>query len=227
MGPRISRAISRSIGECWCGRSIRLWLARPEPPSSRESSRRSRRSAIRFIPAVHYADLDGDFHFVVLEHPEGETLDQRIRQRPLPSNEIHRLGVQVLRTLEVAHAAGIAQTARYARPRGFLGRAIPAGRIRLALRPRRTASRPISTRWAGCSGRRPAERCPRRVRKTLSQRPRSRDAPFARHWRRQRCAPRRRSPRWSWVALAILLGAGALAFFLRSGRTVPLGPAPA
>jgi hypothetical protein len=63
------------------------------------------------LPAVHNAELDGDFHFVVLQHPEGETLEQRLRQGPLPSAEIRRLGIQVLRALEVSHAAGLGHAA--------------------------------------------------------------------------------------------------------------------
>ena len=171
---------------------------------------------------------DGAFRFVVLEHPEGETLDQRIRQRPLPSNEINRLGVQVLRTLEVAHAAGIAQTALIARPRGFLGRAIPAGRIRPGSgpggrRPARDLDAVGRLLREAAGGALPRRRAARRCPDDQGAR-----RPFVRHCETATLrAPRAARRRWSWVALAILLGAGALGFLLETRAPVPLGPAAA
>jgi tetratricopeptide (TPR) repeat protein len=63
------------------------------------------------IPAIHHAGLIGDFHFVVLEHPGGETLERRLRHGPLSPDEILRLGVQMLGALETAHAAGFVHSA--------------------------------------------------------------------------------------------------------------------
>jgi hypothetical protein len=63
------------------------------------------------IPAIHHAGLAGEFRYVIVEHPGGETLEQRLRDGPLPTGEIVRLGVQVLNALETAHAAGIVHSA--------------------------------------------------------------------------------------------------------------------
>jgi tetratricopeptide (TPR) repeat protein len=67
------------------------------------------------IPAIHHADSFGAFRFVVVESPEGPTLEERLREGPLPAGEVLRLGVQLLGALETAHAAGIAHSAVSAR----------------------------------------------------------------------------------------------------------------
>lgn len=63
------------------------------------------------IPAIHHAPSIGDFRVVVLERPEGETLERRLRDGPLSPDEILRLGIQLLGALETAHAAGITHSA--------------------------------------------------------------------------------------------------------------------
>jgi tetratricopeptide (TPR) repeat protein len=176
------------------------------------------------MPAVHYAELEGDFHFVVLEHPEGETLEQRLRHGPLTSNEIQRLGVQVLRTLEVAHAAGITHAAitpghvvlsegRYLLD-GF-GCSPAADGVQADLDA-------VNRLLKEAAGGAPT----RRVGKTLSRRPGTATAfREALETTPVRAALLRR--RWPWAALAILVGVGAIgAFVLRSRTTVPLGPTP-
>jgi len=45
--------------------------------------------------------------FLAMELLEGETLKQRIRQRPLPVDELLELGIQIADALEAAHAKGI------------------------------------------------------------------------------------------------------------------------
>lgn len=168
------------------------------------------------LPAVHYADLDGDFHYVVLEHPEGETLEQRLRRGPLSSRDLERLGVQVARTMEVAHAAGIGHTAvtsshvivsdgRFLLD-GFGCAAASPDRAQVDLE----AVGPLLGEAAGGA-------LPRRIRKALAQRPRSATA----------MREALESPQLlTWAALALLLTVGAIALFLGTSRTVPLGPAP-
>jgi tetratricopeptide (TPR) repeat protein len=177
------------------------------------------------MPAVHFADLDGDFHFVVLEHPEGETLEQRLRHGPLSSNEIQRLGVQVLKTLEVAHAAGIVHAA--ITPGHVV---VSEGRYLLdgfGCTPAAAEGAQADLDAAGRLLQEAAGGAPvRRVRKILSRRPRTATAfREALETASLRTVPlSRRRPR---ALLAILLVVGAIGVFaLRSRPTLPLNPSP-
>lgn len=60
------------------------------------------------IPAIHHADSIPGFPYILREPPEGVTLDQRLRDGPLPPAGAVRLASQVLGALESAHAAGFA-----------------------------------------------------------------------------------------------------------------------
>jgi tetratricopeptide (TPR) repeat protein len=60
------------------------------------------------IPAVHHASAVGSFGYIILEAPEGPTLEERLRSGPMPKNEVLRLGQQVLGALHAAHTAGFA-----------------------------------------------------------------------------------------------------------------------
>jgi hypothetical protein len=83
-------------------------------PRAAEFSREARvRAALSdpSIPAVHQGGTLGDFRYIVQEHPAGETLEERLRRGPLPTDELLRLGIQMLGALEAAHAAGIVHSA--------------------------------------------------------------------------------------------------------------------
>jgi tetratricopeptide (TPR) repeat protein len=176
------------------------------------------------MPAVHYADLEADFHFVVLEHPEGETLEQRLRQGPLPSAELRELGVQVLRALEASHAAGLGHAAiapghvvvsdgRYLLDgSGCAPASADGGRAELDAVGR------LLTEAAGGVP-------PRHVRKILSRRP----GTAAAFRESLEMAPRRGvplPPRRSWAAMALLLGVGAIGAFVLWQGPGPPGPPP-
>ena len=59
------------------------------------------------ICTIHDVGEEGGRPFIVMELLEGETLSQRIDDRPLPVDEILRLGTEITDALETAHAAGI------------------------------------------------------------------------------------------------------------------------
>ena len=168
---RIWRAsYARSPG-AWCERSIRRWRRRHERRvrARREGARVAQRSACAG------GSLRGPGRRLPFRRAgasRGRDLEQRLRQRPLPSNEIKRLGVQVLRTLEVAHAAGIVHAAITPGHVVLSDGAIPAGWIRLG--SCRDGRRPGRSRAVGRLLREAAGGTPtRRVGKTLSQRPRT------------------------------------------------------
>ncbi len=60
------------------------------------------------IPSVHHAEPLGEYLHVVVEDPGGDPLERRLRERPLPPEEVVRIGVEVLGALEVVHARGLA-----------------------------------------------------------------------------------------------------------------------
>ena len=60
------------------------------------------------IPAIHHAGSTGGFRYILLEPPEGPTLDQRLGNGPLPPREVLRLGLQVLGALDTMHNSGFA-----------------------------------------------------------------------------------------------------------------------
>ena len=45
--------------------------------------------------------------FIAMQYLEGQTLDQRVRGKPLPVDEVVELGIQIADALEAAHAVGI------------------------------------------------------------------------------------------------------------------------
>ncbi|HEY7612631.1 MAG TPA: hypothetical protein VH764_06545 [Gemmatimonadales bacterium] len=60
------------------------------------------------IPAIHHAGAVGEFRFIVLEPPDGPTLEERLARGPLPPREVLRVGVQLLGALDATHGAGFA-----------------------------------------------------------------------------------------------------------------------
>jgi len=59
------------------------------------------------ICAIHEIGEEDDRVFIVMQHIEGESLAERIRQHPLPPSEVLDVGIQAARALEEAHAAGV------------------------------------------------------------------------------------------------------------------------
>lgn len=59
------------------------------------------------ICTIHDIDEHASQQFIVMEYLEGQTLKQRIVGRPLPTNELLELGIQIADALEAAHAKGI------------------------------------------------------------------------------------------------------------------------
>jgi serine/threonine protein kinase/Flp pilus assembly protein TadD len=60
------------------------------------------------ICTIHDADADKGHHFIAMELLEGQTLKSRLAGRPLPTDEIVEIAIQVADALEAAHRKGIA-----------------------------------------------------------------------------------------------------------------------
>jgi tetratricopeptide (TPR) repeat protein len=59
------------------------------------------------ICAIHEVGEEDDRVFIVMQYVDGESLAERIRQRPLLPAEVVDIGIQAAQALEEAHAAGI------------------------------------------------------------------------------------------------------------------------
>jgi eukaryotic-like serine/threonine-protein kinase len=59
------------------------------------------------IVSVHDLGFDGETPYLVMELVRGTSLKERIAKAPLAPPDVRRLGVQLARALEAAHAAGI------------------------------------------------------------------------------------------------------------------------
>jgi non-specific serine/threonine protein kinase len=59
------------------------------------------------ISTIHSLEADGEAHFLTMEFVEGDTLAERIDGRPLPIDEVLRVGRQIANALEAAHRKGI------------------------------------------------------------------------------------------------------------------------
>jgi len=59
------------------------------------------------ICAIHEVGEDDDCVFIVMQYIDGESLAERIRQRPMPPAEVVDIGIQAAQALEAAHAAGV------------------------------------------------------------------------------------------------------------------------
>jgi eukaryotic-like serine/threonine-protein kinase len=59
------------------------------------------------IAAIHHLEQYGDSQLLILELVEGETLEQRIAQGPIPLTEAMGLATQIGEALEAAHGKGI------------------------------------------------------------------------------------------------------------------------
>ena len=96
-------------------RPVALKLLPPQyaaQPALRERFLREARTAARLshpnIVPIHAVDEVGDFVFIVMAYIEGQTLEQRMRERgPVPAKETARILREVAWALAYAHAQGV------------------------------------------------------------------------------------------------------------------------
>jgi len=95
-------------------RTVAIKIVRAEHSSDGELRQRLEREA-KAISALNHPNIctlhdvgsqDG-VDFLVMEYLEGETLADRLRKKPLPLDQILKIGIEVTAGLEVAHNAGI------------------------------------------------------------------------------------------------------------------------
>jgi TolB-like protein len=96
------------------GRTVALKVLPPQLAADharRERFEREARAASALehphICVLYDEGAEGDLHFLVLEHLEGETLAQRLAKSRLPREEALRFGVQIADALDAAHGKGI------------------------------------------------------------------------------------------------------------------------
>src|SRR6266581_263865 len=96
------------------GRHVALKFLPEELTADRHSLERFMREARAaaslahpHICTIHEIGENNGQHFIVMELLEGATLEQYINEKPLPTNEVLGLGIQITDALEAAHHKGI------------------------------------------------------------------------------------------------------------------------
>jgi tetratricopeptide (TPR) repeat protein len=96
------------------GRTVALKVLPPRLAADRVRRERFEREARAasaldhpHICVLHDVGSEGDVHFLVLEHLEGQTLAERLAAGRLPQPEAVRLGAQIADALDAAHKKGI------------------------------------------------------------------------------------------------------------------------
>ncbi|GMU63864.1 MAG: hypothetical protein AMXMBFR36_01380 [Acidobacteriota bacterium] len=116
----VNRLGSGGMGVVWLaedlklGRKVALKVLREDLADSPEKAARFEREA-RAIAALSHPsivtlhaveEIDG-VRFLAMEYLEGRTLDQLVREGPLPVAELLRIAIPIAEALEAAHARGI------------------------------------------------------------------------------------------------------------------------
>ncbi len=113
----LSPAGAGGMGEVYRARDTRLGRIKVLPSTLAQNAELRRRfeqeaRSISKLSHPHICALydignhDGT-EFLVLEYLEGETLDQRLRRGPLPSNQVVQYGLQIAEALDKAQREGI------------------------------------------------------------------------------------------------------------------------
>jgi serine/threonine-protein kinase len=97
------------------GRVVAIKVMRPELASDTGFVARFRREARaaagithEHIAGVYDTGSDGPYHYIVMEHVEGESMRDRLRREgPLPLPEALRIASETAEALEAAHQAGV------------------------------------------------------------------------------------------------------------------------
>ncbi len=97
------------------GRVVAIKVMRPELAGDAAFVGRFRREARaaagvthEHIAGVYDTGSDGDYHYIVMEYVEGQSLSDRLRREgALPLAEVLRIGTEAAEALEAAHEAGI------------------------------------------------------------------------------------------------------------------------
>jgi serine/threonine-protein kinase len=97
------------------GRVVAIKIMRPELATDSAFLARFRREARaaagithEHIAGVYDSGSDGSYHYIVMEHVEGESLRDRLRREgPLPLREALRIATETAEALEAAHQAGV------------------------------------------------------------------------------------------------------------------------
>ncbi len=94
-------------------RKVAVKILRPELATAVAAERFLREARIlaslshpNVLP-VHHAGEAGGFFYYVMDHVEGETLQQRLARGPMPVEEVIKLGSDLLAALEAVHGHGI------------------------------------------------------------------------------------------------------------------------
>src|SRR5438876_2163816 len=74
---------------------------------ARETRRRYRNSSLNHPNICHINEIDERGYFFSMELLEGETLQSRLRGKPLPTDLLLELAIQLADALDAAHTKGI------------------------------------------------------------------------------------------------------------------------
>ncbi|HEY7727023.1 MAG TPA: protein kinase [Candidatus Eisenbacteria bacterium] len=115
-------------------RDVAVKVLPPEAGLDDPARARLRREALTLsrlnhpgIGAVYDLDTEGGVDYLVMELVPGQTLDERLREGPLPEGEVVAIGIQAAEGLAAAHREGVVH--RDVKPANL--RLTPAGRLKI------------------------------------------------------------------------------------------------